>query len=369
MYLNSVKINRVRNLGIADLKLNPHINFIFGENGSGKTSFLESLSILSNGHSFRTRDIKKVIQYHADDLVISGSVVHSSSDRVVPIGIQRSRTGATQISVDSQRENKLSVLSNSLPTLAVDATSFEFIEGAPSNRRSVLDWGLFHVEHNYLGFMQAYRKALLQKNTLLRTYSSKDKSSLNHWNKILADIGETIHNHRVRYISEIGPYLNGIIQNEFNLNEAVSLDYVPGWNVQKYTSLLDCLTNNSETEIFRKSAMAGPHRGDLSVRFEGVEAKDICSRGQKKLVLYGVRLAQIEYMMSKTGRSPILLLDDLPSELDEKNQKKILDFLVKFDCQVFLTAIDSSEIESIQPNSHNDYAMFHVEHGTIKTLP
>ena len=365
MYLDSLKLSRVRNLNPSNLKLNPHINFIFGENGSGKTSFLESISILSSGHSFRSRNIKKVILNSAEDLVISGSAVNTLSDRIVPIGIQRFRSGSTHISVDSQRESKLSVLSKTLPTLAVDASSFEFIEGAPSNRRSVLDWGLFHVEHSYLGFMQSYKKALLQKNTLLRSYSSKDESSLLHWNKILANIGESIHRLRIDYINGIVPFLTSMLEKEFNLNESITISYLPGWNEQKYSSLLDCLTSISEKEIYRKSSLAGPQRGDLSIKFNGVEAKDICSRGQKKLVLYGVRLAQIEYMASITSKCPILLLDDLPSELDERNQKKILDYLARFNCQVFITAIDSAEIVSIQPESHNSYAMFHVEHGKI----
>lgn len=368
MFLESLKIHSVRNLTPVDLQFSAGINLISGINGSGKTSFLEAISILSNGHSFRSRDIKKIIQYQSDHLVVSGIVHNQTTDRSIPVGIQRGDKCVAKVTVDSERQSKLSALTRCLPTLAIDSRSIEIIEGSPSHRRSILDWGLFHVEHSYLGFIQSYRKSLMQKQELLKASKNPDKSQISHWNRLIGKYGEDLHRCRMAYLEKLEPYIHSVFEQRFDLPEFVTIHYHPGWNKPKYGNLFDCLDANMEQDIYRKTTYYGPHRADIQFLHNGKEAKDICSRGQKKLLLYGVRLAQIALMRDATGEAPILLLDDLPSELDGVNQKKIMTFLSDFNCQAFITAIDPQDAKSLLSLEVSNFSMFHVEHGTLRIL-
>ena len=367
MYLESLQIQNVRNIGNAQLTFSPHLNLITGVNGAGKTSLLEAIHILSTGYSFRTREVKKVIQYENENVLVSGNVVNPAlSERAKRLAIQKDRVGNTEIRIDREKQSKLSLLSRQLPCVSIDTNSIELVEGGPSVRRKVLDWGMFHVEHSYLELLTQYKKAHGQKYQLLKTgVNNSNVNQLDHWNKVLVDLAEKIDGLREAYCDAISVVYQDIHSNVFSKADTTQLIFYRGWNHNKYESLLDCLNKNKEQEINRRSCLWGPHRADFTILYEGVEAKEICSRGQKKLVLYGVRLAQIRYMLEKTGYSPVVLLDDLPAELDKHNQHKVLKFLRDFECQSFITSIESLTSLQDMDLAQMDVKMFHVEHGTI----
>ena len=302
-------------------------------------------------------ETSKVIQYHADDLVISGSVVHSSSDRVVPIGIQRSRTGATQISVDSQRENKLSVLSKSLPTLAVDATSFEFIEGAPSSRRSVLDWGLFHVEHSYYEIWRNYTRLLKQRNSALK---NKDMALVKSWDKQLIYYAEQVDDHRQRYLTSLQTHLAPLCDEFFYLSE-LEINYQSGWKNDK--TFATALTDNLAIDVKYGTTQSGPHRADLQVKSKGREIKHLLSRGQIKVFSVLFKLAQLRQLLSDKSLDCLILIDDLVAELDNKNLLKLITLFSQLQQQMIVTTTSEQLFSEF---SAEQIRWFHVEHNQVK---
>ena len=365
MYISKLEVTNVRNL--RSLSVIPHrsTNFVIGPNGSGKTSLLESISLLSNGRSFRTNDSKKLINQGADRFIVFSTVV-SESTGSHRVGISKDIKGNTVAKLDGVIQSRVSALAKVLPILSVDTNSIELIEGGPALRRSILDWGMFHVEHSFLDVWSQYRDALKQKNALLKSGRKSIRSEIHHWNSIIAQYGERLDLERIRYTDELEIFINRILNHYFKILDKVKIRYKNGWDKNQFPTLRECLDNRFENELQRNSCLYGPHRADLDILWEGTLCKDICSRGQKKLVLYGVRLAQIALMVDRIGITPILLLDDLPAELDVHNINNVFHFLNEFPCQTFITAINDQLVTNDSLSVFEDHKMFHVEHGTFK---
>lgn len=369
MRLNSLEITNLRNLQSVSLSPHPNINFIIGPNGSGKTSFLEAISLLSNGRSFRTPDAKKLIRQDTDKLVVFG-LCQSEQLGNVRIGMSKDTSGTTLAKLDGQLQHKVSALAKVFPVLSIETNSLELIEGGPSLRRGILDWGMFHVEHSFLETWNHYRNALKQKNALLKSGKKVSPADVHHWNTVIARYGDRLDTERARYTTSFEACFSKISTQYFSQAlTGVGFKYRSGWDKGKYPTLLECLNDRLEMEVARCSCLYGPHRAELDILWEGTLAKDICSRGQKKLVLYGIRLAQIALMIERLGVSPILLLDDLPAELDDKNIKNVIRFLKAFPCQTFITAINDQSITQEMLSAFEEHKMFHVEHGTFKETP
>ena len=368
MILESLEITHLRNL--QHLKLIPHptTNFIIGQNGSGKTSILEAIALLSNGRSFRAADPKKVISNGASQLVVFANLVSTQDEGVTPVGISKSVDGSTHVRINGITQKKISTLAAKLPVVVIDTDSIEVVDGGPSVRRSLLDWGMFHVKHSYLHSWQRYRQILKQKNALIKSGKSLGTKEIAYWNEQLAVEGTTIDEFRSTYVTQLNQIYQRTTQKYLKISQSTQLKYRHGWNREKYDSLKDCLNASTDQEIERKSCLYGPHRGDLTIQWEDGLVKDICSRGQKKLVLYGVKLAQVALMREMTDRSPLLLLDDLPAELDKNNIENVTRFLMDFPCQTFITAISEQSINETLLSQLTDHHMFHVKHGYLTDI-
>lgn len=365
VYLQHLEITQFRNL--QHLSLRPHrkTNFIIGPNGAGKTSILESVSVLSSGRSFRTPDFKKLVtQGHLKTVVFAR--IAKQDGRVTGVGFSKDLKGGIEARADGLRLNRVSDLAKLVPALSIDTGSVEFIEGGPSVRRAGIDWGLFHVEQPFLDTWYQYRTALRQKLALLRKPGPQDKHQLRYWNKQLVIHGEVLDSMRYQYVTSLADVLKGISNNLDMTNKDISMVYKPGWPKDNWNSFQECLDKKLDVEIERRGCLYGPHRADLDILWGGTLCKDICSRGQKKLVLYAVRLAQVALMIRITDQAPILLLDDLPAEMDTSNLVNIARILENMPCQSFISAIDTESISGPLTDRLKEHAMFHVEHGALK---
>ena len=368
MRLQFLEVTNVRNLQSVKLSLHPNTNFIIGPNGSGKTSFLEAISLLSNGRSFRSPDAKKLIRQSSSNLVVFAS---GSSEQFgnLKIGLSKDSKGNTLAKLNGEPQNRVSSLAKVLPVVILETNSLDLIEGGPAVRRSMLDWGMFHVEHQFLDTWVQYRSALKQKNALLKSNMRSSHTELKHWNAVIAKLGGILDQERSHYTTQLESVFRDVVSHYFFSEATLTFKYRPGWDKENYSSLAECLDAKMDTEIQRSGCLYGPHRAEYDINWGSSLAKDICSRGQKKLVLYGVRLAQIALMIQRTGVSPILLLDDLPAELDEINISNVIRFLKEFPCQTLITAINDQSITQEMLSAFEDHKMFHVEHGTfVETL-
>ena len=357
MYLSSIDILQVRNLKSLQLECHPAINVIYGANGSGKTSVLEAIYLLGRGRSFKHRDLRLVISHLSDELVVSAKVERQKPKGSHRLGVRRTAKGHFEARLDGRGLQSAAQLVEELPLQLIDAHSFNLLEGGALQRRQFLDWGVFHVEHSYTDLWRRFQKALKQRNQLLR-HGRIDEDSLRAWTKELIPLSEEITRHRRAYLGGLVEHVEAVSKVLEGLGE-LSFEYYQGWADD--TSLAGAMDADGARDVAIGTTSHGAHKADMKIKVDGVLASECLSRGQIKLLVYALKLAQATFYRDKTGESCLFLLDDLPAELDYLHRQQIVGFLRGLDCQVFMTGVDKRDFEVlVEGMSHH---MFHVEHG------
>ena len=238
--------------------------------------------------------------------------------------------------------------------------TFKLLEGSPAVRRQFMDWGVFHVEHQFHSIWKNAQRCLKQRNSLLR-HGRLDDSELAVWTQELAGFGEQLDVFRKSYFDRLVPIFEETLSRLLDI-DGLSLKYYRGWDSDR--SLCDVLAANLNRDKEVTHTQAGPHRADLKFRYRSANAADILSRGQQKLVVCALRVAQGYLLSQEKGRSCVYLIDDLPSELDRGHRKALCMLLEELGCQVFVTCVDHRDLAECW-SVDMPVSMFHVEHGNI----
>lgn len=359
MPLSRIMVTAVRNLHPVTLFPSPCINILYGANGSGKTSLLEAIHLLGMARSFRSLRLSPVIQHDQPTCTVFGQAV-LSEDQVSSLGVLRNRHGELQIRIDGQNVRSAAQLAETLPLQLINPDSFRLLEGAPKIRRQFLDWGVFHVERRFLPAWQRLRKALLQRNSWLR-HGRMDAASQAAWDREMCLASEEIDGYRRSYIQALKPVFERVLHELLEL-DSLTLSYYRGWD--KDRSLAEVLAMSLIRDQQLGHTQSGPQRADLRLRLASHNAVDILSRGQQKLVVCALKIAQGHLVESVRRGRCIYLIDDLPSELDDLHRRALCRLLEELNCQVFITCVDP---ELLREGWRTDtpVALFHVEQGRI----
>lgn len=356
MILDRVEVSAFRNLTSVSLVPAQGLNILEGKNGSGKTSFLESLHMLAMARSFRTQKTSHLVHHGSECLVIFALLRDGIQHR---LGLQRFSDNRMTIKVDGQILQSRSQLAQLLPIQVITPDSITLITGTPGDRRQYLDWIMFHVEPTFQTVWSQYQRFMLQRNALIKDRNIQD---ISYWNKGLAEQGETLHKFRNTLVQQLQPHLDKYVELLLP-GITISLTYRKGW--RNDLTLAEALRTSLETDLIQKYTTVGPHRGDLILRSNDQRIVDHFSRGQLKLVLCALKLAQLDYMKERTGKTAVVLIDDLPAELDQEHRQLLLSLLHNLNNQVFVTTTDRSHLNF---SSWDDVKVFHVEHGNIKEV-
>lgn len=342
MYLTSLYAQNFRNLKCIQLQPSPHFNLIFGKNGSGKTSLLEAIAYLAYGRSFTQTPYSHLINHEEQEFIISAQVFDEHSNFTDTLGIsrQRSRTVSPLISINGRNTSKLSELAARLCVQIIYPTATEIFTQGPDQRRKYLDWGVFYTFEDSRTLWGSYRRALQQRNQLLKT--TQDDIHLNIWGDQIVSLSLKITEFRTAYFKALLPYLQHICQ-KFLPAFDFEFEFYPGWDKTK--DLRSLMSLSLEKDRFLGYTYYGCHRADLRVKHQNVPVSEILSRGQLKLLLCALKLTQTKLLFDETGRKCLFLLDDLSSELDPVSRALLLDDLKLLNSQVFVTNI-SSELAS-----------------------
>lgn len=355
MQLSHLKIRDFRNLIDVELEPVAGVNLISGQNASGKTSLLESVYYLSHLRSFRTPYLADLIHNGASTMQLY-ALAQDRLNKSVPIGIKRS-SDSLEVRAAQQPVKRVADITALFPVLAIHPDSYRLITGSPSERRAFIDWGVFHVEHGFFEAWRRYRKALSQRNAALK--SGQNDAYCKLWDQELERSSKYIDTRRSRYFQDLQPFLDDLIV-QFFPQQQIKLEYRRGWKEGK--SLQEILETSFERDRKRGITHAGPHRADLYIQVDGKSAQTGISRGQQKVLVAMLKLAQVQQFTQSANRHCILLYDDLAAELDQTYRAQILDVLSRMPIQLFLTAI---EPELIDLGEWADVKMFHVEQGKL----
>lgn len=360
MPLTRLIISNLRNLEQVELKPHPRLNVIYGKNGSGKTSLLEAVNMLGLGRSFRSHKPKPIINYQAEKLTLYGEIAGA---RIARVGVEKTRLGETAIRVDGRNVVSAAELAEHLPVLSLNAASFELIAGPPKPRRQLLDWLAFHVEPSFFKTWRDLQHCLKQRNTLLRR-GRISASELEPWDRQLSTLAVEID--AIRRTS-FDAFLESLEALEELLPDVgkVTLEYRRGWKAgQDYRQLLE---SSLEHDLLRGHTQTGPHRADIRISLNGENAGELLSRGQQKVVVAALVVAQGRVFNRLTGKQVIYLVDDLPAELDSTHSRKLGQWLAGLNAQVFITGVERQALIDMWPQDElTDASLFHVEQGAVQ---
>ncbi len=325
-----------------------------GENGAGKTSILEAIDVLSRGRSFREHRTLSLIQHQRNELIVSGKI--TSKEGFTHLGVQKS-SKQTILHCNQEKVASISNHASYLPVLSMHPDSHQLIQGSSKFRRNYIDWSAFHVKHDFLVIWRDYNKCLRQRNSALRNRCSADE--LKVWTAQLSALGEHLNKARLEIFKEISLFFStysSMLLPECQLN----LEYHRGWQTE--VSLETLLNSFREQELFSKTTRYGPHRADLKIYLNQQDAAATASRGQQKLIVASLLLAQIDHIQKFNNCKCVVLLDDIRAELDEKHAHALMNALQTLGCQVFITAIEKKQINL---QGWEDCKVFHVKQGGV----
>ena len=355
MWLQRLHVQGLRCFEECELTFSPGINVLYGDNGVGKTTILEGISVLSCGKSFRTSKLNHVIHSQLKELTLFGDV--NTPDGSVQLGIQH-KTGLTVLRVNREKVSKWSELAKRLPVLEIHPESYLLITGGPVERRKFLNWGMFHVEPSYGMVWSEYNRALKQRNICLR---HRQIDQARYWNQNLAEAGKKIANALQGYTQCIVPHINEI-SKQFELSGDLVLNYYPGWDQER--ELHELLELELQAEEVGFSTMYGPHRGDLKIIWKNQPFSKISSRGQQKVLAIALKIAQAKYLKAGCDKASVYLIDELPAELDSQRREIALNLLSQLDAQIIISAVSKDSVDYIK----NDIKWFHVEQSGVSAM-
>ena len=359
MRLQRITIDDVRNLREIRLTLSPRLNIFYGENASGKTSFLESIHLLAYAKSFRSHQLKHVVNRESRGLRVTAQLAEQT-EQTVSVGIEF-HDGQLRMRAKGKNLKKTSELAQFLPVITLHQECQRLLSDGPRLRRKFLDWGVFHVEPDFLANWRRYARVLKQRNMALHT--GMGKGAVLPWDKELSECAQSIDKYREQYCDMFIPLLDKLLDMLLSDNADITVRYRPGWD--KSQTLLSVLQDGYETDARRGFTHYGPHRADLLIKAGGVTAHENLSRGQQKLLVCALLIAQAQLHSRHSGKPCVILIDDLKAELDLEHIRRVICLLESLNTQLIMT---STEKELLTPFCHSEHKTFHVERGCINEV-
>ena len=312
MHLTHLEVLGFRNVSRADVDLSSGINLLVGENGAGKTAILEAIYLLARGRSFRTTQSKQLIRHGDDELVVRAEV--DTGQMVHRLARGKSRGGETKAKIDGESAHKQSRFAELLPLQTLLPGIADLVLDGPSIRREFVDWGLFHVEHQYLEISRRYRKALGQRSAWLREGhdGTFDKDP---WAQDIAKQGALINHRRKGFVASLDQQTRRIFA-ALGAELEVQLIYHGAGDTEDAAAAMAQLAESYERDLRHGTTHIGPHRNDVDIAVNGTNAKNTVSRGQAKLIASAIVLAYCTELSQQSNVLPVLLLDDFGAELD-----------------------------------------------------
>lgn len=365
MRINHINITRFRNLHDFHLDLSPGVNLFYGENGHGKTNLLESVALIVNGRTPRASRIHEVVPHDGDfakwDIELNVEDVHNRVECIIQRGHQK------RLLVDGQARKKLPGHDKGVWALTFFPEDFKILTGEPYNRRKFLDEIILLTEPTYMRVLKNYKDAYAARNAMLKSQVT-NAMSFEPYEEILSNTGLEMTSRRAKAIDELQKILLELSQDVFEDEISIGLEYMP--TLEDFINEDDPLNKLKEAyrlsrsrDMAIKRTMLGPHRDDFTSMFRDENIRKFASRGETRLSVVALIIAKYHMLRQRWNLNPLILLDDIFSELDQTRRRKVLNALPD-NCQLMITAVDR-DLSTKWLESMKDIAMFNVADGKI----
>ncbi|WP_317855069.1 DNA replication/repair protein RecF [Chakrabartyella piscis] len=357
MNIKELSLQNFRNLGELQLRPTAGVNVFYGNNAQGKTNLLESLYFCGTGRSMRTKNDSQLIAFGKEDSHIRLQL--STQNRSERIDVHLKRDTKKGIAINGLPIRKLGDLFGTMYTVIFSPEDLSLVKDGPTERRRFLDMEICQISKVYYYDLQQYYRILKQRNHLLKEIQKKPalKEQLFIWDEQLVDYGERIISAREVFLTR----LDEIAANKTNEltggSDSLKIRYQKNCNIGEFQ---EKLKRNMDRDIYLGNTQSGPHKDDILFTISDKEVKLFGSQGQQRTTALAVKLAEIDLIQEETGESPILLLDDVLSELDEHRQRYLLESIAGLQSFITCTGVE----DSIRQYTHEDN-LFYVEDGKL----
>lgn len=371
MIVKSIKLKDYRNFKHLEVDFNNVLNVFIGDNGQGKTNLLESIYLCSIGSTFRLNSVNDLIYFKEKISSIELTLNKGGYDRKITILLNKNQNKS--IKINGVKLDKSSELIGVLNNVIFTPDDLKIIKGSPVERRKFINIDISQIKPKYKYLLKNYKKVTTQRNNLLKDISlnKAKRDVLPVWNDYLINIGTEIICYRQEYVSELSKYSSKIYQEISGNKEKLSLSYKCDiGNIENLTkndikSMFEQKINkNINYEIQRGVSLYGPHKDDLIIKINNKDFKYFGSQGQQRSAVLSMKLAEIEIMKNETGEYPVLLLDDVLSELDNNRKKYLINYIKNI--QTIITSTDDHDLkELVQEKNKN---VFNIREGNVVNI-
>lgn len=355
MYVKEVNLYQFRNYEQLNLSLHPKLNIFYGQNAQGKTNILESLYLCATGRSHRTTHEKEAIHWHKDEAHIR--LFLHKQNRVEKIDFHLDKSGRKSAAHNGIPIQKLGELLGIINVVIFSPEDLQLIKSGPKERRRFLDIELCQLDRIYYYNLQQYHKVLKQRNHFLKQINKNPKDMTDIWDEQLVHFGEKVIEARKVFIEKLNHLALLIHGNITAQKEKLLVEYSPSVSSNQFR---EKLKENLVRDLQSGTTSIGPHRDDIVFKVNGMDLRTYGSQGQQRSAALSLKLAEIDLMKQETGEAPILLLDDVLSELDENRQKDLIAHID--DIQTILTCTGIEDL--ILKQIHKGF-IYYVEDGHI----
>jgi len=358
MYVSTLQIADFRNISWADIELKNGINILYGQNAQGKTNFLESVYMCSTGRSHRTKFDRELVMFDKKEAHVRVYIQKKNISEKIDVHIKKDDKKG--VAVNGIPLKKLGDLFGTLYGVIFSPEDLQLIKSSPGERRKFMDIELCQLSNVYYFNLQQYYKILKQRNNLLKEIIKNPslEETLFVWDSQLVDFGKKIIESRKKFIIKVNEIASKKHSEITNGAEKLVVEYKPNTDEENFEKKL---SENIKRDIFLGSTSVGPHKDDISFLINDSEVKIYGSQGQQRTAALSAKLAEIEIIKKETGETPVLLLDDVLSELDEGRQYYLMESIKDIQTIITCTGIEDSIKKYVKKA-----AVFNVENGVIK---
>jgi DNA replication and repair protein RecF len=362
LYISKIYLKNFRNYSEQTVNLNENVNIIYGKNAQGKTNLIESVFLCSTGRSHRTIKDNELIMEGKNSFSVR--IDGMKDDIPFDISIHYEKGGKKVIKVNSLKIRRFGEMIGVLNTVIFSPDDLQIVKKGPAERRRFLDILISQTNPSYFYNLQKYQKTIKQKNALLRKF---DKAAggielLHVFNQKQAEIGSRIIQERIEFIDEIKEKIQENHSKLTKDKEIIEIKYISsaGRDSQEENVLFKFLDNNTKNEIRNQACLYGPHRDDMEIYVNNSDLRSFGSQGQQRTAVLSLKLTEIQLIREKTGHSPVLLLDDVMSELDISRKRYLLDNIDTR--QTLITGTEKRTYSAFEDKT----TYLHVVNGTVE---
>ncbi|WP_243123032.1 DNA replication/repair protein RecF [Criibacterium bergeronii] len=356
MIIENLAVKDFRNYEYLDLEFGKNVNIIYGQNGQGKTNIVEAIHFLSFSKSFRTKMDNDVIKFGKDTAYIRGTA-NENTPKTIDIRLSNGKKKA--INVNSVPILKISDLMGVLNTVVFVPEDIKIVADSPTYRRNFMDKEISQLKPVYYNLLLDYTKILKNKNILLKSETA-DQYLLDIYDEQLSGLMEKIINYREKFIADLSKIAANIHLSVSSNKEHLTLNYKPDLPSKNKSDIIDHLKASRKHDLFSGTSRSGIHKDDIEIKIGDIDLRKYGSQGQKKTAVVAIKLSEINIIENQTNSKPVVILDDIFSELDSLRKNAIINYLQ--DTQTFITTANT--IDDI--DGFKDIKYFYVQDAKVK---